>query len=124
MPSPSMAWRIQWERPRSASAFGYNDLWDNETDYAGDRARRARPVGRSRVRRCGARVTFHLRPDSALVDAGDDTFVPAHDFEGEPRPVSTVMVTACSRFDIGADELWPGLTGSSKRVTPVARAAR
>ena len=90
----------------------HNDLWDNETDYTGVTpgdticlSIRIRWRGCRRLPSCGG---------SPLIDAGDNASAPDHDFEGEARPLDGDKDGAAI-VDVGADEYWSGLRGSTSR---------
>lgn len=98
----------------NAPSLGYNDLWDNETDYEGV-APGANDLHVDPAFVDAENGDFHLSPDSPLIDVGTNVDSPSEDFEGEPRPVDgdndNIPIA-----DVGADEYWPGLRGSTKTV--------
>lgn len=93
----------------AAIRLSSNDLWGNVADYAGV-APGVNDVHLAPGFMDANASDFHLRPDSALVDAGSNRELLPNDIDGEPRPQDgngdKVAVA-----DIGADEYWPGLHG-------------
>lgn len=100
----------------ASSALDHNDLWDNETDYVGvSPGVHDLSVNPSFVD--PDEGDFHLTGRSPLIDAGHGLGETDYDLEHEPRRVDGDD-DGTATIDIGADEYWPDLRGSSKQVTP------
>ena len=102
-----------WSALPTAPLMEHNNLWENETDYVGV------TPGAGDLHVAPAFVDpengdLHLRPDSALIDAGTNGGIPPEDLDGQPRPVDGDG-DGNATADIGTDEYWPGLR-SSKTV--------
>lgn len=77
----------------------YNDYYDNTVDVSGASwGPHHRTDAPAFVDRAGG--DYHLRLDSPLVNAGDNSVGLTHDLDREPRPRGGTM-------DIGADEAYP-----------------
>jgi uncharacterized repeat protein (TIGR01451 family) len=98
----------------SAVTLDYNDLWRNTTDYKevtpGPHDLHVDPDCLD-----PAHGDFHLKPDSPLIDTGTNMGAPVADFDGEPRPIDGNN-DGKAVADIGVDEYWMGLLGSTKTV--------
>jgi uncharacterized repeat protein (TIGR01451 family) len=99
---------------QNTPTLGYNDLWDNDADYAGV-SPGANDLHVSPGFVDAANGDFHLLLGSPLIDAGTNAPTPDEDFEGEPRPLDG-NDDGLPIADIGADEYWLGLEGSVKTV--------
>jgi len=81
------------------ATLDHNDYYDNGTDMSGTtwgpHHRTDAPQFEDR-----AGMDYHLTLTSPLVDEGDGSVAPDHDFEGDPRPRG-------GGVDIGADEAYP-----------------
>ena len=96
----------------------YNDLWRNEMNYSG---LVAGPHDKHVVPGFTdpANGNFLLKPDSQLIDSGRNEGAPRQDIEGDPRPLDG-NDDGLAVADIGVDEFWLGLQGSSKIAVPLA----
>ena len=81
------------------ATLDYNDYYENGTDVSGTTGglhdRTVPPQFEDR-----AGMDYHLALTSPLIDEGDGSVAPDHDFEGDPRPRG-------DEVDIGADEAYP-----------------
>lgn len=81
---------------QGTATLDYNDFYNNATNVNGATwGPHHRTNAPHFADRSGA--DYHLTATSPLIDRADGSIAPAHDFEGEPRPIG-------SGFDIGADE--------------------
>jgi uncharacterized repeat protein (TIGR01451 family) len=85
-----------------APVFDYNDVWNNDVNYTGvTPGPHSKSVDPAFINSKAA--DYHLRYDSPVIDMGTNTGAPAHDFEGEIRPLDgnrdNIAIT-----DMGADE--------------------
>lgn len=97
----------------------YSAFWGNQSDYLNV------PPGQNDLSAAPAFVApgsgdFHLQLDSPLIDAGSNDHAPDQDFEAEPRPLDG-NEDGTAVTDIGADEFWLGLTGSTMAVDAFAK---
>ncbi len=98
-------------------SFDHNDLWHNETEYVGTTPG-PNDLSVDPVFVNPENCDLHLDASSPLIDVGANAEAPNHDFEGEPRPLDG-NDDRSAIVDIGADEYWSGLRGSTKRVSRV-----
>lgn len=106
--------------PSATVTLDYNDLWDNRAGYQGVTPG-ANDLCADPAFVDPERSDFHLSADSPLIDAGTNMDAPDEDFEQEPRPLDG-NDDGTSIADIGADEYWAGLQGSTKTVDQVVAA--
>ena len=101
----------------AVTVVDYNDLWQNLTDYTG-----VTPGLHELHVVPGftdpANNSFLLKPGSQLIDAGRNDGAPLQDIERDPRPLDG-NDDGLAFADIGVDEFWLGLDGSSKTAQPL-----